>query len=79
MRNYNKVIDLETKFESGGESLAITDSGKYCAAAAYVRSGITLYDAQTGMIIWNTKSIKHIQKIKFTKKDAALAVSNDSG
>lgn len=57
--------------------MAISDNGKFCAAAAYNRFGVTLYDAKSGEIIWNIKEIKHIQRIRFTGNDENLSVSNN--
>ncbi|OAA87553.1 YncE family protein [Clostridium coskatii] len=77
MRTYTKIIDLKTKYGSGGKRLAISDNGKFCADAAYNRFGVTLYDAKSGEIIWNIKEIKHIQRIRFTGNDENLSVSNN--
>lgn len=79
MRTYTKIIELKTKYGAGGKRLAISDSGEFCAAAAYNKFGVTLYDAKSGDIIWNTKEIKHIQKIRFTDNDEKLSVSNNEG
>lgn len=59
--------------------MCIADSGKYFAAAAYGRFGITLFDTETGSAFWTTKEVKRIQSIYFSADDTKLfAINNDN-
>lgn len=73
-----KLGEYNTYFESGGKRMCITDSGKYFAAAAYGRFGITLFDIEKQNALWTTKEIKRIQQISFSADDTKLfAINND--
>lgn len=74
-----KFGEYDTHFTSGGKRMCIADSGKYFAAAAYSRFGITLFDAETGSPLWTTKEVKRVQRIRFTDDDTKLlAINNDN-
>lgn len=74
-----KLSEYNTHFTSGGKRMCITDSGKYFAAAAYGRFGITLFDIEKQSALWTTKEIKRIQQISFSADDTKLfAVNNDA-
>lgn len=73
-----KLGEYNTHFTSGGKRMCITDSGKYFAAAAYGRFGITLFDIEKQNALWTTKEIKRIQQISFSADDNKLfAINND--
>lgn len=72
-----KLGEYNTHFESGGKRMCIAESGKYFAAAAYGRFGITLFSTETGEAIWTTKEIKRIQQICFSSDDTLIFVIND--
>lgn len=73
-----KLGEYDTRFTSGGKRMCIANSGKYFAAAAYSRFGITLFNAETGNALWTTKEIKRVQRIYFSDDDTMLlAINND--
>ncbi|MBP5268897.1 MAG: hypothetical protein J6Z29_10095, partial [Ruminococcus sp.] len=71
-----KLGEYTTKFDFGGDRLCISDSGKLFAAAAYSRSGITLYEVESGKALWNTKEVKKIQRLYFSADDKVLYAIN---
>ncbi|SEK53064.1 PQQ-binding-like beta-propeller repeat protein [Ruminococcus albus] len=73
-----KLGEYETKLDFGGDRLCMTDSGKYFAAAAYGRFGITLYEVESGKALWNTKEVKKIQRLFFSADDKVLYAINAS-
>lgn len=74
---FRKLGEYNTHYEFGGKRMCITENGKYLAAAAYGRYGITLYDTQSGEPIWVTKEVKKIQYIRFSEDDTLLYAVND--
>lgn len=72
-----KLGEYDTHFEYGGKRMCIADSGKYFAAAAYGRFGITLYDTETGSALWTTKEVKRIQRIFLSADDTKLLAINN--
>ena len=71
-----KLGEYDTKYGPGGDRLCISDSGKLFAAAAYSRSGITLYEVESGKALWNTKEVKKIQRLHFSADDKVLYAIN---
>lgn len=71
-----KLGEYDTRYEWGGSRLCISDSGRYFAAAAYGRWGITLYDTASGETLWNTKEVKKVQHLDLSADDTVLYVTN---
>lgn len=71
-----KLGEYATKFDFGGSRMCISDSGKIFAAAAYSRSGITLYEIESGKPLWNTKEVKKIQRLYFSADDKVMYAIN---
>ena len=71
-----KLGEYDTKYGPGGDRMCISDSGKLFAAAAYSRSGITLYEVESGKALWNTKEVKKIQRLYFSADDKVLYAIN---
>ena len=71
-----KIGEYRTHFESGGKRMCIMDDGRYFAAAAYGRFGITLYETETGHALWTTKEVKRVQKIVFSADETTLLALN---
>lgn len=64
-------------FEIGGRRAAISDSGKYAVTAAYERKGISLMDCKNGSQLWNTKAVKKVQGVSFSKEEEYVIASNE--
>ena len=79
----NGVVDLKkcstfiAPFTIGGRRAAISNSGKYAATAAYERKGISLMDCRTGNQLWNTKAVKKVQGVNFSKEEKYVIASNE--
>lgn len=72
-----KLGEYSTHFQSGGKRMCIADSGKYFAAAAYSRFGITLFELVTGAELWTTKEVKRVQRICFSADETMLFAINE--
>lgn len=71
-----KLGEYDTKFESGGSRMCISGDGRYFAAAAYGRFGITLYETETGKALWKTIAVKRIQRLYFSNDDKLIYAVN---
>lgn len=57
---------FETTLDSGGNRLAISRNGEFCAVGAYHVHGIALYEAKTGTEVWRRKDLKKVQDIRIS-------------
>jgi len=60
-----RIQSIESILDFGGRRLAISPNGEICAAGAYNKYGISMYDVGTGKILWNRKDLKRVQILKF--------------
>lgn len=67
LNSSSKLCQFESVFETGGQRLAVSENGKICAAGAYHRNGIAMYDTHTGNMIWERRDLKKVQRLKFSR------------
>ena len=75
--SFTSISKFETVLEYGGDRLAISDSGRFCVAAAYNSEGICMYEIATGSIIWCRKDINNIQMVKYGVDGDVLFIGAD--
>ncbi len=62
-----KVCVCESVFQYGGSRMDISADGNLCAAGAYDRHGIEVYNAASGDLLWERKDLKKVQELNFSK------------
>lgn len=67
-----RLKTLDTKLDFGGKRLAISPKESLCAVGAYSRYGITMYDLNSGQVLWNNKELKKVQRLEFSLVDDTL-------
>ena len=64
VESQRRIAHFETTLDFGGNRLAITRDGQYCAVGAYRIHGIALYETKDGMEVWRRKDLKKVHTIR---------------
>ncbi len=65
-----QVSAFKTNLDFGGTRLSISNDNKNILAGAYNKYGISAYDINNGLLIWQNKTIKQLQIIKPSVKNS---------
>lgn len=71
-----KYCDFTAPFTIGGKRAAVSDHG-YAVTAAYSHKGISLIDCNLGKELWNTKAVKKVQRVVFSKDGQYIIASSE--
>lgn len=55
----------QTKFESGGRRMCVSDDGEYFAAGSYSRD-VSVYETKTGKAVYRDDTFFHTQNLRFS-------------
>ncbi len=67
LQSREKIGEFRSILDYGGDRLAISEDGSYCATGAYNRHGIATYNAENGNLIWQRKDLKKVQRLKYAR------------
>ena len=63
----------QTKFESGGRRMCVSDDGEYFAAGSYSRD-VSVYETKTGKAVYRDDTFFHTQNLRFSLDKKQLFV-----
>jgi len=66
--NTGLINKFTTDFSSGGYRLSISQDGRYLAVGGYSANTVTVYNIDTGQMLWQRKDLKKCANVKILNK-----------
>jgi WD40 repeat protein len=67
-----RTAAFNTALESGGRRLAVSHDGTRVAAAAYREHGLSVFDVNSGRLVWTRKDLQGIQTLTWSRDGSRL-------